>query len=388
MINFIPSTSKNLERIINEPLMSGKAIRYFEFYRNWSLHSFSKDDNKKNCIITLNNLCSNFYYYFCLLSEYATNLKDFEFLNPDNYTTQEDVYRFTKDVSNTFITEIAEKMLDALDRVFSFREDCIRPIRLRENLTNREIQIIYKKFMYVYTNFVKEVHDLELKLIYEHSNGWYSVLRSEDLWNFSQGNHFSQETTKLTNKPMLIKLLNIESKITFNDNKIIRTELLSMDTEILKSQKVYGLLYNSDINKFIANNRNVTNNTFVTIDDLKKNDVDASVFFDDANDDKDYDKTVDSLLPKYTCLPINNIDDILNNPEVTNVIELSPDNEPFGVFIYENNLTQCFSQVCSLCSVAHLPLLVMKSGGDLKMLNWQDIFSQVREYIKLRGKQY
>ena len=148
-----------------------------------------------------------------------------------------------------------------------------------------------------------------------------------------------------------------------------------MNSTLLEAHGVFGLLYNSNINEFIANNhRNnsnykTKNKDFVTIKDIKKADVDASVFLKNEGCIVDYDSVKENLLPEYAALPINSVNEILNNPEVLNTVTLSPNNEPFAIFIWEDNLQCCINQVRSLNTLTHLPILVSKRDGSVDLLS-------------------
>lgn len=376
MIKYTPRTAKILEKVINEPLMSRKANKYFEIYKEWFTQYFSQE-NMHEGIIILNSLCKDFYYYFHLLKKYSTNIERFEFLNPNNCIFQGVSY------------DSAKAMFNALAKVFSFCDDSIGPIRLRDNLTFEEIKTIYEKYTDVYTSFVKEMHDMEVRLIYKHSMDWSLTLRARDLECLSL-EHFSQElSTSQTfpkprnNKLLLVRPLTFSTKINFNSNELIKAKVLKMNSELLESHGVFGLLYNSDINEFIANNhRNnsnykTKNKDFVTIKDIKKADVDASVFLKNEGCIVDYDSVKENLLPEYAALPINSVNEILNNPEVLNTVTLSPNNEPFAIFIWEDNLQCCINQVRSLNTLTHLPILVSKRDGSV------DLLSDLDQYLSL-----
>ena len=364
MIKYTPRTAKILEKVINEPLMSRKANNYFEIYKEWFTQYFSQE-NMHEGIIILNSLCKDFYYYFHLLKKYATNIERFEFLNPNNCIFQGVSY------------DSAKAMFNALAKIFSFCEDSIGPIRLQDSLTFEEIKTIYEKYTDVYTSFVKEVHDMEVRLIYKHSMDWSLTLRDRDLEcfspeHFSQASNTSQTSPKpRNNKLLLVRPITFKTKINFNSNELIKAKVLKMNSELLEVHGVFGLLYNSDINKFIADNHNnykTKNKDFVTIKDIKKANVDASVFLKNEGCIVDYNRVKESLLPEYPTLPINSVNEILNNPEVPNTVTLSPDNEPFAIFIWEGNLQSCFSQVHSLNTLTHLPILVSKRDDSVVLM--------------------
>ena len=80
-------------------------------------------------------------------------------------------------------------------------------------------------------------------------------------------------------------------------------------------------------------------------------------------------------------LPIDNLNKLLNKTDKHNEILLTPDSEPYGIFVYKEQLDKCFSQVCSLCTVMQLPLFISKQDGSMLILPWQNVFEDVQSLL-------
>ena len=86
--------------------------------------------------------------------------------------------------------------------------------------------------------------------------------------------------------------------------------------------------------------------------------------------------------------PIYDLDELKSKTFTYNEIVLSSTAKPYGIFVWEKRLSKCFSQVCSLSTVMHIPLFICRQDGSLLIINWQNVFEDVKKYLeKMATKQ-
>lgn len=115
--------------------------------------------------------------------------------------------------------------------------------------------------------------------------------------------------------------------------------------------------------------------TFTTIKELDD-------FFKGEDVIYDCDKYIDYVKEKYK-KPFKAL--LLDNVVVSQEML---DAKPYGIFVYKERLSKCFSQVCSLSTVMHIPLFICRQDGSLLIINWQNVFEDVKKYLeKMETKQ-
>lgn len=160
-LKFIPSDKNTLEVIINSTKTAGTFNRYFGMYRKWFNKVYSTDIEKGKK--ELLSLCNSSYLYYEYLYKYILNTQSFKEVyaalaqlnHRQDYASQINPQQST-DVS---------KLFDLLERVFGYRSDCVKPLKLKSEITLEEIATIYKKYTSLLSELFSAICSLEDRII-------------------------------------------------------------------------------------------------------------------------------------------------------------------------------------------------------------------------------
>lgn len=412
-LKFIPSDKNTLEVIINSTKTAGTFNRYFGMYRKWFNKVYSTDIEKGKK--ELLSLCNSSYLYYEYLYKYILNTQSFKEVyaalaqlnHRQDYASQINPQQST-DVS---------KLFDLLERVFGYRSDCVKPLKLKSEITLEEIATIYKKYTSLLSELFSAICSLEDRIIKDNWTDWkcdvlgdkalaqlYHQKNSSDYMTIKEtyasqdkildGSDDSSESRylaqlSLNNKLeiqdpsiVIVSFCNDTSKYFMHTQKMISAMLFKTDTNYSFDDRAFGFMYNAKQEDFIAMSFSDMYSSTVTIESLEESFQTLFCGKPMLTVDKIIEATPIDLLPLY------DLNELLNSTYDYNELLLKPDAKPYGIFVWEKRLSKCFSQVCSLSTVMHIPLFICRQDGSLLIINWQNVFEDVKKYLeKMATKQ-
>lgn len=374
-LKFIPSDKNTFEVIINSTKTAGTFNRYFGMYRKWFNKVYSTDIEKGKK--ELLSLCNSSYLYYEYLYKYILNTQSFKEVyaalaqlnHRQDYTSQINPQQFT-DVS---------KLFDLLERVFGYRSDCVKPLKLKSEITLEEIATIYKKYTSLLSELFSAICSLEDRIIKDNWTDWKcDVLGDKALAQLSLNNKLEIQDPSI----VIVSFCNDTSKYFMHTQKMISAMLFKTDTNYSFDDRAFGFMYNAKQEDFIAMSFSAMYSSTVTIESLEESFQTLFCGKPMLTVDKIIEATPIDLLPLY------DLNELLNSTYDYNELLLKPDAKPYGIFVWEKRLSKCFSQVCSLSTVMHIPLFICRQDGSLLIINWQNVFEDVKKYLeKMATKQ-
>lgn len=374
-LKFIPSDKNTLEVIINSTKTAGTFNRYFGMYRKWFNKVYSTDIEKGKK--ELLSLCNSSYLYYEYLYKYILNAQSFKEVyaalaqlnHRQDYASQINPQQST-DVS---------KLFDLLERVFGYRSDCVKPLKLKSEITLEEIATIYKKYTSLLSELFSAICSLEDRIIKDNWTDWkYDVLGDKALAQLSLNNKLEIQDPSI----VIVSFCNDTSKYFMHTQKMISAMLFKTDTNYSFDDRAFGFMYNAKQEDFIAMSFSDMYSSTVTIESLEESFQTLFCGKPMLTVDKIIEATPIDLLPLY------DLNELLNSTYDYNELLLKPDAKPYGIFVWEKRLSKCFSQVCSLSTVMHIPLFICRQDGSLLIINLQNVFEDVKKYLeKMATKQ-
>lgn len=374
-LKFIPSDKNTLEVIINSTKTAGTFNRYFGMYRKWFNKVYSTDIEKGKK--ELLSLCNSSYLYYEYLYKYILNTQSFKEVyatlaqlnNRQDYASQINPQQST-DVS---------KLFDLLERVFGYRSDCVKPLKLKSEITLEEIATIYKKYTSLLSELFSAICSLEDRIIKDNWIDWKcDVLGDKALAQLSLNNKLEIQDPSI----VIVNFCNDTSKYFMHTQKMISSMLFKTDTNYSFDDRAFGFMYNAKQEDFIAMSFSDMYSSTITIESLEESFQTLFCGKPMLTVDKIIEATPIDLLPLY------DLNELLNSTYDYNELLLKPDAKPYGIFVWEKRLSKCFSQVCSLSTVMHIPLFICRQDGSLLIINWQNVFEDVKKYLeKMATKQ-
>lgn len=374
-LKFIPSDKNTLEVIINSTKTAGTFNRYFGMYRKWFNKVYSTDIEKGKK--ELLSLCNSSYLYYEYLYKYILNTQSFKEVyatlaqlnNRQDYASQINPQQST-DVS---------KLFDLLERVFGYRSDYVKPLKLKSEITLEEIATIYKKYTSLLSELFSAICSLEDRIIKDNWIDWKcDVLGDKALAQLSLNNKLEIQDPSI----VIVNFCNDTSKYFMHTQKMISSMLFKTDTNYSFDDRAFGFMYNAKQEDFIAMSFSDMYSSTITIESLEESFQTLFCGKPMLTVDKIIEATPIDLLPLY------DLNELLNSTYDYNELLLKPDAKPYGIFVWEKRLSKCFSQVCSLSTVMHIPLFICRQDGSLLIINWQNVFEDVKKYLeKMATKQ-
>ena len=412
-LKFIPSDKNTLEVIINSTKTAGTFNRYFGMYRKWFNKVYSTDIEKGKK--ELLSLCNSSYLYYEYLYKYILNTQSFKEVyaalaqlyyqqNPLEHTTIKETYAsqdkildgrddssesrylaqlnhrqdYASQINPQQFTDVS-KLFDLLERVFGYRSDCVKPLKLKSEITLEEIATIYKKYTSLLSELFSAICSLEDRIIKDNWTDWKcDVLGDKALAQLSLNNKLEIQDPSI----VIVSFCNDTSKYFMHTQKMISAMLFKTDTNYSFDDRAFGFMYNAKQEDFIAMSFSDMYSSTVTIESLEES-------FQTLFCDKPM-LTVDKIIEAtpIDLLPLYDLNELLNSTYDYNELLLKPDAKPYGIFVWEKRLSKCFSQVCSLSTVMHIPLFICRQDGSLLIINWQNVFEDVKKYLeKMATKQ-
>ena len=412
-LKFIPSDKNTLEVIINSTKTAGTFNRYFGMYRKWFNKVYSTDIEKGKK--ELLSLCNSSYLYYEYLYKYILNTQSFKEVyaalaqlyyqqNPLEHTTIKETYAsqdkildgrddssesrylaqlnhrqdYASQINPQQFTDVS-KLFDLLERVFGYRSDCVKPLKLKSEITLEEIATIYKKYTSLLSELFSAICSLEDRIIKDNWTDWKcDVLGDKALAQLSLNNKLEIQDPSI----VIVSFCNDTSKYFMNTQKMISAMLFKTDTNYSFDDRAFGFMYNAKQEDFIAMSFSDMYSSTVTIESLEESFQTLFCGKPMLTVDKIIEATPIDLLPLY------DLNELLNRTYDYNELLLKPDAKPYGIFVWEKRLSKCFSQVCSLSTVMHIPLFICRQDGSLLIINWQNVFEDVKKYLeKMATKQ-
>lgn len=412
-LKFIPSDKNTLEVIINSTKTAGTFNRYFGMYRKWFNKVYSTDIEKGKK--ELLSLCNSSYLYYEYLYKYILNTQSFKevYAALTQLNHRQD---YASQINPQQSTDVS-KLFDLLERVFGYRSDCVKPLKLKSEITLEEIATIYKKYTSLLSELFSAICSLEDRIIKDNWTDWkcdvlgdkalaqlYHQKNSSDYMTIKEtyasqdkildGSDDSSESRylaqlSLNNKLeiqdpsiVIISFCNDTSKYFMHTQKMISAMLFKTDTNYSFDDRAFGFMYNAKQEDFIAMSFSDMYSSTVTIESLEESFQTLFCGKPMLTVDKIIEATPIDLLPLY------DLNELLNSTYDYNELLLKPDAKPYGIFVWEKRLSKCFSQVCSLSTVMHIPLFICRQDGSLLIINWQNVFEDVKKYLeKMATKQ-
>lgn len=412
-LKFIPSDKNTLEVIINSTKTAGTFNRYFGMYRKWFNKVYSTDIEKGKK--ELLSLCNSSYLYYEYLYKYILNTQSFKEVyaalaqlyyqqNPLEHTTIKETYasqdkildgrddssesRYLAQLNHRqdYVSQInpqqftdVSKLFDLLERVFGYRSDCVKPLKLKSEITLEEIATIYKKYTSLLSELFSAICSLEDRIIKDNWTDWKcDVLGDKALAQLSLNNKLEIQDPSI----VIVSFCNDTSKYFMHTQKMISAMLFKTDTNYSFDDRAFGFMYNAKQEDFIAMSFSDMYSSTVTIESLEESFQTLFCGKPMLTVDKIIEATPIDLLPLY------DLNELLNSTYDYNELLLKPDAKPYGIFVWEKRLSKCFSQVCSLSTVMHIPLFICRQDGSLLIINWQNVFEDVKKYLeKMATKQ-
>lgn len=412
-LKFIPSDKNTLEVIINSTKTAGTFNRYFGMYRKWFNKVYSTDIEKGKK--ELLSLCNSSYLYYEYLYKYILNTQSFKEVyaalaqlyhqqNPLEHTTLKETYAsqdkildgrddstesrylaqlnhrqdYASQINPQQSTDVS-KLFDLLERVFGYRSDCVKPLKLKSEITLEEIATIYKKYTSLLSELFSAICSLEDRIIKDNWTDWKcDVLGDKVLAQLSLNNKLEIQDPSI----VIVSFCNDTSKYFMHTQKMISAMLFKTDTNYSFDDRAFGFMYNAKQEDFIAMSFSDMYSSTVTIESLEESFQTLFCGKPMLTVDKIIEATPIDLLPLY------DLNELLNSTYDYNELLLKPDAKPYGIFVYKERLSECFSQVCSLSTVMHIPLFICRQDGSLLIINWQNVFEDVKKYLeKMATKQ-
>lgn len=412
-LKFIPSDKNTLEVIINSTKTAGTFNRYFGMYRKWFNKVYSTDIEKGKK--ELLSLCNSSYLYYEYLYKYILNTQSFKEVyaalaqlyhqqNPLEHTTLKETYASQDKIldgrddstESRYLTQLnhrqdyasqinpqqstdVSKLFDLLERVFGYRSDCVKPLKLKSEITLEEIATIYKKYTSLLSELFSAICSLEDRIIKDNWTDWKcDVLGDKALAQLSLNNKLKIQDPSI----VIVSFCNDTSKYFMHTQKMISAMLFKTDTNYSFDDRAFGFMYNAKQEDFIAMSFSDMYSSTVTIESLEESFQTLFCGKPMLTVDKIIEATPIDLLPLY------DLNELLNSTYDYNELLLKPDAKPYGIFVWEKRLSKCFSQVCSLSTVMHIPLFICRQDGSLLIINWQNVFEDVKKYLeKMATKQ-
>lgn len=378
-LKFIPSDKDTLEAIINSTKTAGKFNRYFEMYREWfnRVYSTNVEKRKKELL----SLCNSSYLYYEYLYKYILNTQSFK----EVYAALAQLYHQQNSTSQINLQQSTEisKLFDLLERVFGYRSDCVKPLKLKSEITLEEIATIYKKYTSLLSELFSAICSLEDRIIQDNWTDWKcNVLGDKALAQLPLNNKLEIQDPSI----IIVSFCNDTSKYFTHTQKMISAMLFKTDTNYSFDNRAFGFMYNAKQEDFIAMSFSDMYSSTITIESLEESFKTLFCGKPMLTVDKIIEATPIDLLPLY------DLNELLNNTYDYNELLLKPDAKPYGIFVWEERLEErldeCFSQVCSLSTVMRIPLFICKQNGSMVIINWQNVFKEVKKYLeKMTTKQ-
>ena len=439
---FIPSTTEDLEKIIN---LSNDDIGmriYFKIYKDWYKKAYPNYDN--DGIEILYTLCKDAYRYYCCLSDYVKETQPFvdtlaklkAVNNIDNYNSLNPMYLFDL-LHDVFSPKEKDEDKDKVKK----KSKGIKLVAntLSKELTQADITKLYNAYIEFFSNFFSVIHNLEYKILELNKPSWDGIVFGKNDLNdvyeecatalakttdngssaldqnqssrsnpalakttdngssalaqttdngslvlaknqSSRGNpalaqlptHFTIKGPKL----LLVSFCSDTSKMFFSSQKMISAMVFKTDTNYGFDDRSFGFMYDNNEENIVA----------MSYEDIFSS-VKALTTLPEIYDVILKGLPIISLDYKLVSVPLDllsfyNLDELLAKTVKYNEILLKPRTKTYGIFVWEERLGNCFSQVCSLCTVMQLPLFICKKDGNLVVLGWRDIFSQAKQYLE------
>ena len=378
-LKFIPSDKDTLEAIINSTKTAGKFNRYFEMYREWfnRVYSTNVEKGKKELL----SLCNSSYLYYEYLYKYILNTQSFK----EVYAALAQLYHQQSSTSQINLQQSTEisKLFDLLERVFGYRSDCVKPLKLKSEITLEEIATIYKKYTSLLSELFSAICSLEDRIIQDNWTDWKcNVLGDKALAQLPLNNKLEIQDPSI----IIVSFCNDISKYFTHTQKMISAMLFKTDTNYSFDNRAFGFMYNAKQEDFIAMSFSDMYSSTITIESLEESFKTLFCGKPMLTVGKIIEATPIDLLPLY------DLNELLNNTYDYNELLLKPDAKPYGIFVWEERLEErldeCFSQVCSLSTVMRIPLFICKQNGSMVIINWQNVFKEVKKYLeKITTKQ-
>lgn len=376
--DFRPANKEVLEAIINAPRKAYNLNRAFDEFEKW-FNILPKNSNTN--IDALLSACTGLYTYYFYLKEHLEKVDNYEVLySRVDRLEHHDVCYFENNV---------HEMFDLIANCFTLTKGKIPEIKLVDDIEKKDVEFLYKCFIGAYSKLFTWITIQENELQHLNSFSWSDRVLGKD-WEMQYGNTLAQNLTrsgdlaqylpKATIIPgpqfVLVSFCENTSKLYYSTQNVISASLINTKSHKCFHDRAFGFMYNFS-----------TDNLF-------------AMSFEDANSSCWWNNTLEHLLtllikgePLLSVIqgiqaspidlsPLYNFDELLAKTEKYNEVLLKPQIKTYGIFVWEDELKDHFSQVCSLSTVFCVPLFICRADGSLVVINWQNVFEDVKKYLE------
>ena len=307
--------------------------------------------------------------YFEKLTEYFDNIQN----NNSKVTSIENIVKKLNTIGNALETgnkQLTLVVMLVLCFIFYFAFKFVFPIYV----------IALAMFTIYNVKLSSKIYTTSLlrKVIEDNISAIEQMYRDKALAQLSLNNKLEIQDPSI----VIVSFCNDTSKYFMHTQKMISAMLFKTDTNYSFDDRAFGFMYNAKQEDFIAMSFSDMYSSTVTIESLEESFQTLFCGKPMLTVDKIIEATPIDLLPLY------DLNELLNSTYDYNELLLKPDAKPYGIFVWEKRLSKCFSQVCSLSTVMHIPLFICRQDGSLLIINWQNVFEDVKKYLeKMATKQ-
>ena len=359
--DFRPANKEVLEAIINAPRKAYKLNRAFDEFEKW-YKVIPKNNN--TCVDAILGACTGLYTYYFYLKEHLESAS--------NYTQ---IYKRINDLEHhnaMYFEEHTHEMFYLMANCFTLTKGNIPEIKLADNISKDDVEFLYKCFIGAYSKLFHLISILEKELQTLNEYSWSGMVMGNDWEALTKLVTLGNQCYQLipTSQFAIVSFCEDPSKLYYSTQDAISASLINTQNRKSFHDRSYGFMYSFS-----------TDNLF-------------AMSFEDANSSCWWDNTLKHLIelliegePLLSVIqgieaspidlrPLYKFDELLEKTIKYNEILLKPETKPYGIFVYEEKLGDCFNQACSLCTIFRIPLFICRKDGSMVVIDWRDVFNQ------------
>ena len=365
--DFTPNDRRTLEKIINIPKLSDSLNRFFDLFELW-FNKVYETGGKRSGLLEIYSIFNDVFDYYNLLyvnggSKTRSFIKMYNELN----SIHDLYYNHTDKI--VVSDNITHNLIEILRRVFCMGKDCVKPVRVKEDTSLEEIKEIYNKFIEVYSKLFTMIVSLESLIVKQNERDWEETILSPKMLP----KYYSNEKFEIKEPSIImISFCNDPSRLYYSTQKMVSTMVMKTNSHYSYGNRSFGFLYSFSTEDLVA----------MSYEDLFSASKDVHTISDLAesilNGEQSVDLTQNLISTAIDLMPLYDLKEMMDNTYDYNEILLKPETKAYGIFVWEEKLSDCFNQVCSLCTVFRIPLFICKEDGSMVVTDWRDVFNQAK----------
>lgn len=361
---WIPSTVTSLESLLNTKLPDISIDLYLTAISQWYEEVYTRQHGLRELTRVIHALLLYYRNVQMYLNENNSNDSiDNDITKQDIREELNDIIIFLKQFDNNFSSS-ADDLFAALAKGFSpICKDSFQ-IDLKRDLTKKEIEIIYLSFLNSMTLMYDLISSIEEKMFHLHQNAWKTrILSEQKVKEFSTSSQFRISGPQ----DIIVSFCEDINRYLCSNQKIISASLHNTKSRITFKNRRFGFMYNFNPENIIA----------MCPDDIQSSNTSTTVYTELLatifQGIPIHNLTQRMKLSPIDLKPIYNLDEFKENTILYNEIVLSENAEPFGIFVFRENLNNVKAKVFSLAVVNRLPLFVCNVDGSLNFVSYDKI---------------